>query len=77
VDPRELLRGLHKPQVGYMVTGAVAMTFYGYVRLAEDLDVVVDPDQTNLDRVVDWLISIQAVLKLNPVRTFGAGSAGA
>jgi len=29
--------------VAYVVTGAVAMTFYGYVRLTEDLDVVVDP----------------------------------
>jgi hypothetical protein len=72
VDPRELLRGLHKHNVGYVVTGAVAMTFYGYVRLTEDLDVVVDPDQANLDRVADWLISLQAVLKLNPVRMFGA-----
>jgi hypothetical protein len=55
-----------------MVTGAVAMTFYGYVRMTEDLDVIVDPDEENLDRVADWLISIEAVLKLNPKRPFGA-----
>jgi hypothetical protein len=72
VDPRELLRGLHKHNVGYVVTGAVAMTFYGYVRLTEDLDVIIDPDPENLDRVADWLISIRAALKLNPKRPFGA-----
>jgi hypothetical protein len=48
------------------------MTFYGYVRLTEDLDVIVDPDEENLDRVADWLISIKAVPKLNPKRPFGA-----
>jgi hypothetical protein len=72
VDPRGLLRGLHAHEVRYVVFGAVALTFYGYVRLTEDLDVIVDPDEENLDRVADWLISIKAVLKLNPQRPFGA-----
>jgi hypothetical protein len=54
------------------VFGAVAMTFYGYVRLTQDLDVIVAPDDANLDRVADWLVSIKAVLKLNPQRPFGA-----
>jgi hypothetical protein len=58
--------------VDYVVTGAVAMTFYGYVRLTEDLDVNVDPAEENLDRVAEWLISMKAVLKLNPRRTFVA-----
>jgi hypothetical protein len=72
VDPRGLLRGLGQHQVQYVVTGGVAMTFYGYVRLTEDLDVIVASDAENLDRVADWLISIDAVLKLNPERPFGA-----
>ena len=71
VDPRGLLRGLHAHEVQYVVFGAVAMTFYGYVRLTEDLDVLVAPDEDNLDRVADWLVSIKAVLKLNPRRPFG------
>lgn len=70
-EPRGLIRGLHEHRVRYVVTGAVAMTFYGYVRLTEDLDVIVDPDSGNLDRVTDWLISVDAVLKLNPRRRFG------
>jgi hypothetical protein len=47
------------------------MLFHGFVRNTEDLDIVVAPDQENLDRVADWLMSIDAVLKLNPQRRFG------
>jgi hypothetical protein len=72
VNLRELLRGLREHQIEYVLTGAAAMIFYGYVRNTEDLDVVVAPDQANLDRVTDWLISLDAVLKLNPQRRFGA-----
>jgi hypothetical protein len=71
VNLRELLRGLQDHQIEYVLTGAAAMIFYGYVRNTEDLDVVVAPDQDNLDRVTDWLISLDAVLKLNPQRRFG------
>ncbi len=71
VNLRGLLCGLHEHRVEYVVTDAVAMTFYGYVRNSEDLDIVVAPDQANLDRVTAWLISIDAVLKLKPQRQFG------
>lgn len=71
VGLRDLLRGLHEHRVEYVVTGALAMVFYGYVRNTEDLDIVVAPDQENLDRATQWLISIDAVLKLNPQRHFG------
>ena len=47
------------------------MLFYGHVRTTEDMDIVVDPDLENLNRVAGWLISIDAVLKLNPKRRFG------
>jgi hypothetical protein len=72
VDARELLRGLHAYKVEYVLFGALAMIFYGYVRTTEDLDVAVNPDRENLDRVADWLISIDAMLKLKPTRRFGA-----
>ena len=71
VDAREMLRGLHRHQVEFVVFGALAMVFYGYVRTTEDLDLVVGPDEENLDRVAEWLTSIDAVLKLNPQRQFG------
>jgi hypothetical protein len=72
VDLRGLLRGLHEGEVEYVVLGAMGMLFYGYVRNTEDLDVAVNPTQANLDRVADWLMSVNAVLKLNPARPFGS-----
>lgn len=71
VDAQELLRGLDEHQIDYVVFGALAMLFYGFVRTTEDLDIVVAPDEENLNRVAEWLISIDAVLKLNPKRRFG------
>jgi predicted nucleotidyltransferase len=71
VGLREMLRGLHEHEVDFLVFGAVALTFFGYVRNTEDLDIVVAPDQENIDRVAEWLMSIEAVLKLNPQRKFG------
>lgn len=71
VDLRGLLRGLHDHEVEFVVTGALAMVFYGFVRNTEDLDIVVAPDQENLNRATEWLISIDAVLRLNPQRRFG------
>ena len=71
MDLRGLLRGLHEHRVQYVLFGALAMIFYGFVRNTEDLDVVVAPDEENLNRVADWLMSVDAVLKLNPGRRFG------
>ena len=71
VDAREMLRGLHRHETQFIVFGALAMLFYGYVRTTEDLDIVVAPGGENLDRVADWLISIDAMLKLSPQRQFG------
>jgi hypothetical protein len=72
VDVRDLLRGLHSYCVDYVLFGALALLFYGYVRTTEDLDIAVNPEPENLDRVTEWLRSIDAVLKLNPSRPFGA-----
>ena len=37
VNLRGLLRGLHGHGVDYLISGAMAMVFYGYVRNTEDL----------------------------------------
>ena len=71
VNLRGLLRGLHSHGIRYLVSGAMAMVFYGYVRNTEDLDLIVDPDPENLDRVADWLTASGATLRLNPMMTFG------
>ena len=71
VELRGLLRGLHEHEVQFIVFGSLAMVFYGFVRNSEDLDLVVEPSKENLNRVADWLISLNTVLKLNPERKFG------
>lgn len=71
VNLRKLLRGLRDHNVHYVVSGATAMVFYGYVRNTEDLDLIVDPDPENLDRLADWLTSVGATLRLNPMSRFG------
>jgi hypothetical protein len=71
VNLRGLLRGLHGHDISYLVSGAMAMVFYGYVRNTEDLDLIVDPDPQNLERIADWLTAAGATLRLNPMRAFG------
>jgi hypothetical protein len=68
VDLRGVIRALHQDRISYLVTGATAMLFYGYVRNTEDLDLLVDPDPENL---ADWLTSLKATLRLNPMSEFG------
>lgn len=63
VDLREILRGLHDHEVDYVLFGATAMLFYGFVRNTEDVDIVVARDEANLRRVHNGLVSIEAHLK--------------
>lgn len=72
VDLRGILQGLHDHKVDYVLFGSTAMVFYGFVRNTEDVDIVVAGEESNLGRVHDWLVSIDAHLKLNPQRRFGA-----
>ena len=64
----DLLRALESAKVDYIVFGAVALSFYGYVRGTLDLEVVIDPSAGNLDRLTRWLESDGAVLGLDPSR---------
>ncbi len=68
---RGVLRSLQKNGVDFVLFGAGAMVFYGYVRNTEDLDIVVDPSEENIRRVHDWLVSIDARLARRPSRQFG------
>lgn len=67
----ELLRSLHEHEVEHVVFGAVALGFYGHVRATADLDIIVRATEGNLSKVHDWLVSIDAHLKLRPSRAFG------
>jgi hypothetical protein len=72
VDLKAILRGLHDHEVDYVLFGSTAMLFFGFVRNTQDVDVVIASDEANLRRVHDWLVSIDAHLKLKPQRRFGS-----
>jgi len=60
VDLRGLLRGLHEHRIDYVVSGALSTVFSGYVRNTEDLDIAVNPEPDNLDRVTEWRRALSA-----------------
>lgn len=47
----ELFSGLRTAGVAYLVTGATALTLHGVPRLTRDIDLVVDPDPANVERL--------------------------
>jgi len=53
----DLVPRLERAKLPYMVTGALASTFYGEPRATRDLDIVIDPDRPGLARLVDELRS--------------------
>jgi len=48
----DLLRCLQAANVEYLLIGGYALNAYGVVRATEDLDVFVNPDEANLQRVL-------------------------
>lgn len=67
----DLLASLRAADIEFLVFGAVALAFYGHVRATQDLDVIVNPETRNLDRLAAWLAEHDARLALNPDRRFG------
>lgn len=49
------LAGLVADRVRFIVVGGLAVTLNGYVRLTEDIDIVVDLDPRNIDRLIGFL----------------------
>jgi hypothetical protein len=61
-DLRALLEVLHRREVRFVVIGGVAVGAHGYVRGTEDLDLVPDPDPSNLDRLTESLGELESTL---------------
>jgi len=68
----ELLRSLHDRQVEHVVSGAVALGFYGHVRGTANLDIIVRPSVDNLRGVHDWLVELEGHMADDPSLRFGA-----
>jgi hypothetical protein len=56
----DLFRALSREQVRYKVVGAIALNLHGLVRATEDLDIFIDPDPSNVDRLKVALRSVFA-----------------
>jgi hypothetical protein len=51
----DVVERLDRAGAPYMVTGAIAGAFHGEARATADLDIVIDPDPGDLERLVDEL----------------------
>ena len=56
----ELLLALLGAEIRFVVIGGIAVGVHGYVRATRDLDVVPDPDPSNLDRLARLLRELGA-----------------
>ena len=48
---REVLAALEREGVRYVIIGAVALNLQGLARATEDLDIFVEPEAGNIDRL--------------------------
>lgn len=63
-DFREFFQSLNDHNVRYLVIGGYAVAFHGHPRYTKDIDVWIEADQTNAEKLIDAL------------RAFGFGSLG-
>jgi len=63
-DMRELVQLFEQHAVTYALVGGYAVNYYGYVRMTQDIDFLLDPSAANAERIVTCL------------EAFGFGNAG-
>ncbi|NLW30994.1 MAG: nucleotidyltransferase family protein [Fibrobacter sp.] len=51
-DMKELLCLFEKNKVKYVIVGGFAVNFYGYVRMTQDIDLLVVPSKENAEKVM-------------------------
>jgi predicted nucleotidyltransferase len=61
--PDELIRVLAAHGVDFVVVGGLAVQAHGYVRLTQDLDIIVRPDLLNLTRLSEAFVDLEAELR--------------
>lgn len=67
---QEVFRALQAAEVRYLVVGGLAVNLYGYVRMTVDVDIMFDPSEENVARLVGVLESLGYVPRL-PVQGTG------
>jgi hypothetical protein len=53
----EAIRLLERAAVPYMITGSIASAYHGEPRSTLDIDIVIDPDVSSFERLVDELLA--------------------
>jgi len=70
LDLVHLVRSLDRDGVRCVLIGGVAVGVHGYVRMTMDLDLVPDPDRSNLERLVAFLSHLKGTLPGSAGRAF-------
>ena len=60
LDAGGLIAALNEAAVDFVIIGGFAVGAHGYPRATKDLDIVPDPDPTNLARLADLLVRLEA-----------------
>lgn len=60
LNPEPLLRALHEAGVRHIIIGGFAVNAHGVIRPSRDLDIVPDPDPSNLERLAALLVDLEA-----------------
>jgi hypothetical protein len=66
---QSILRALEDHQVHYAIVGAVALNLHGFARFTEDLDIFVEPEPENIERLRAALKSVFADPDIDDIRT--------
>ncbi len=69
-DYKEMLSILLENKVEFLLVGAYAMAFYGYVRATADMDIFINPDNTNAAKLYQALIEFGAPMENLDIETF-------
>lgn len=59
-EPERVVAALNRAGVRYVIVGGLAAGAHGVVRATRDLDLVPDPDQTNMDLLARALVALGA-----------------
>jgi hypothetical protein len=62
-DYKEMLSTLLEEKVNFLLVGAYAMAAHGYPRATGDIDIFIQPNETNAEKVYNALIKFEAPLK--------------
>jgi len=65
----DIFRALHEEGVKYLVVGGMAVNLYGYVRMTVDLDIMVDLDERNLEKLIKAMerVNCQPKVPVKPI----------